>query len=331
MRGGFARARHAGVQTRPSRASSAPARQAGTARPVRGCCTSGPSASFQARSARERNAGVKRPVACDLRDALLGSRAEHREPQPAVGGEGLLRARSSRRRLGRCPRADRPRRRWRRSARAHLPLPRVAAQAPSRRWRSRCGPTRRHPPGPRRSAASAASSSSAPGALPGSAFTTIGSPRNGASRGHGCELLRELAEGKMQRATLDETEGGRVPEGGRTAVAERHLVALGRREQLAEPRPDLADKILDRSLPVRGAHDRRAVGDQSGKRLKPHLRRPTAKAPVGGFQLAWDYKLGAALSDSVASSGHPRGMSVEEGCPGARRRMPRRSPVVNST
>jgi hypothetical protein len=47
------------------------------------------------------------------------------------------------------------------------------------------------------------------------------------------ELARELAEGQVQRAVAHEGEGGGVPEGRRAAVAERHLVALGQREEVA--------------------------------------------------------------------------------------------------
>ena len=49
------------------------------------------------------------------------------------------------------------------------------------------------------------------------------------------ELLRELAVGEVQGALAHEPGGGGVPEGGRAAVAERDLVAVGQAEELAEP------------------------------------------------------------------------------------------------
>jgi hypothetical protein len=78
----------------------------------------------------------------------------------------------------------------------------------------------------------AAPTAAGSGASPGSAETITGSFRNGAPAGHRGELLGELAVGQVQRAALDQAERGRVPEGGRAAVAERDLIALGCAEQL---------------------------------------------------------------------------------------------------
>ncbi len=49
------------------------------------------------------------------------------------------------------------------------------------------------------------------------------------------ELLRELAVGEVQGALTHQPGTGGVPEGGRAAVAESDLVAVGQGEKLAEP------------------------------------------------------------------------------------------------
>ena len=59
----------------------------------------------------------------------------------------------------------------------------------------------------------------------------------------GRELGRELAVGQVQRALADQAAGGGVPERRRAAVAERDLVAVGQREQLAQAGADLADEL----------------------------------------------------------------------------------------
>ena len=73
------------------------------------------------------------------------------------------------------------------------------------------------------------------------------------------ELRGELAVRAERGAVADEADRGGVPEGRRPTVAQDDLVAVGQVEQLGEPRADLADESLDRSLPVGSAHDRRAV------------------------------------------------------------------------
>ena len=55
------------------------------------------------------------------------------------------------------------------------------------------------------------------------------------------ELGAELAVGQVQRALVDQAEGGGVPERGGPAVAEHHLVSVGHREQLAQPGANPAD------------------------------------------------------------------------------------------
>ena len=114
------------------------------------------------------------------------------------------------------------------------------------------------------------------------------------------ELLRELAVGEVQGALAHQPGGGGVPEGGRAAVAERDLVAVGQREELAEAGADAADQVADRRLAVRGAHQRRLLGEL-GERLGAHLRGPAAEAAVGGLQLGGD--LGGGRGRSSAATG----------------------------
>ena len=52
------------------------------------------------------------------------------------------------------------------------------------------------------------------------------------------ELRGELAVGEVQRPLAHQAARGRIPERGRAAVAERDLVAVGQREQLAQPGAD---------------------------------------------------------------------------------------------
>ena len=85
----------------------------------------------------------------DLADPLLRRRAHQREPQPAVGGEALLRREVVDVGVLRVHRAGRRRPTWRRSGPARR---RRARRRPSRRSRSRCAPTRRRRPTGRRSA-----------------------------------------------------------------------------------------------------------------------------------------------------------------------------------
>ena len=132
-------------------------------------------------------------------DPLLRGRAEQRQPQPAVGARSTSAARSSRRRPAETS-TGRP------------PAPEVASISDERV--ARAGRAAR--PGtitPVEVSLCAQASTSAPavarparptpagsGASPGSAAITIGSSRNGAPVRDRRELLRELAEGEVQRA-----------------------------------------------------------------------------------------------------------------------------------
>ena len=56
--------------------------------------------------------------------------------------------------------------------------------------------------------------------------------------GDGGELRRELADHEMGAPAFDEAERRRIPEQRRAAVADQHLVAIGKREQVGEPGAD---------------------------------------------------------------------------------------------
>ena len=109
------------------------------------------------------------------------------------------------------------------------------------------------------------------------------------------ELRTELAVGQMQRALVDQPERRGVPERRRAAVAEDDLVAVGQREQLAQPVADAADEVLHRRLPVRGS-EHIACGGQRLQLLRPHLGRPAAEASVVGFEVGGNCQFGHAPS-----------------------------------
>ena len=102
------------------------------------------------------------------------------------------------------------------------------------------------------------------------------------------ELRRELAEHEVLAALLDEPERGDVPEHRRAAVAEHDLPAVGQAEQVGQPGAHGADELLDRRLAVRRAHHasarRRATASScSGRTLDgPQPKRPSAGQQVRG-------------------------------------------------
>ena len=86
-----ARALDAPVEPALDRASTRSGRPAAAASPPRACCRSGPCGSSRAPVAA-RGSGLPAPVgAVELRDPLDRGGAEQREPDAAVGAEGLLR------------------------------------------------------------------------------------------------------------------------------------------------------------------------------------------------------------------------------------------------
>ena len=163
----------------------------------------------------------------DLLDALDRGRAEQREPEAAVGGEALLRRevvgiglrgveRQAAGAGGRVDQDERVAAVGGRSTGDHHAGRRLVV-----RPADRVGAGDRRPAAARRRAP--------PPGSPG---------RRGRAplRGDVGELAAELAERQVQRAIADERQRGRVPEGGRAAVAERDLVAVGRAEQLRRRR-----------------------------------------------------------------------------------------------
>ena len=106
---------HAG-RGRPGRSSSPAARPSGRAWRPTGCCRSGSCAELSIAVGRSKNAGMWRSVAGDLLGAGQRLGRHQRDPQPAVGGEALLRREVVGVDLGRGRPAGRRRRRWRRRA-----------------------------------------------------------------------------------------------------------------------------------------------------------------------------------------------------------------------
>ena len=115
-----------------------------------------------------------------------------------------------------------------------------------------------------------------------------------------------------------EPEGGGVPEGGRPAVAEGDLVALGQREELAQAGADAADDGLDGAWRCEVPMIAGALAGQVGELLGADLRRAAAEAPVGGLELRGDLE---RRGGGVHGRGSPR--SGGDGtCPGVRRLHP---------
>ena len=113
-------------------------------------------------------------------------------------------------------------------------------------------------------------------------------PRRLGGRG---ELAAELAEHEVLAAVLDEAERRGIPERRRSAVADDHLVAVGRAEQLGQVRPDVADQVLHGRLAVRGAEHR---GPASHERLElraAHLRGAAAETSVDGQEVGRDHEV----------------------------------------
>ena len=129
------------------------------------------------------------------------------------------------------------------------------------------------------------------GALPGSALMMIGSPTNGFLATDGRELGAEFAVAQVQRPLVDQPERRGIPERRRPAVAQHHLVAVGHREELAQPVAHPADQIFHRRLPVRRAEKRGGAGGKSLQLFGSDLRRAGSKASVAGFDVVGDREL----------------------------------------
>ncbi len=264
----------------------------------------------------DRNSGIQRSEACSARDPLLRRRAEQRDPQAAVGGEALLR----REVVG----VD---------LRDVDGQPAGAGRGVDRDERvggaGRAKHRRHHAGGglvvsPRDQVGPLGLDPRRVGRVAGVGRDDDGICEERSAGGDGGELLRELAESQVQRAALDEAERRGVPERCRAAVAERYLIALGQREQLAQPAADLSDERLDGLLAMRGAHQRAALCRQPRDRRGTHLRWPAAEAPVSRLQLSWDDQLLLRCLRARRHRGSSLGLTRRQSsylrCPGARRK-----------
>ena len=160
------------------------------------------------------------------------------------------------------------------------------------------------------------------GASPGSAVTTIGSRRNGAPAVTVANFWENSPKARCSCALADEPGGGGVPEGGGPAVAERDLVAVGEREELAQAGTHPADEALHRGLAMRGAHQGGARAGEMGQLLGADLRRAAAEAPVGGPDGGRDLKRsggGVHRAWTVANARSPAGRGGSRRSAGRRR------------
>ena len=116
----------------------------------------------------------------------------------------------------------------------------------------------------------------------------LGLAEVGRGRRRGGELGRELTEGQVLAALVDEPEGEGVPEHRGAAVAEDDLVAVGQAEELGEAVAQRADHEADAALSVTGAEVGGGGGGEGGDGLGTDLGRAAAEAAVGGQQLGGD-------------------------------------------
>ena len=123
---------------------------------------------------------------------------------------------------------------------------------------------------------------------PGSVSQTCGSSRCGAARDAAANFDENSPITKCVLCRSIEAEHGRIPEQRRAAVAEQHLVSVGKRKQFRQP---VADPVHHRTHAVlamaRAEKTARGVGE-CGDRLVANLRRTGAEAPVGRSELGGD-------------------------------------------
>ena len=231
----------------------------------------------------ERQEGRDPPIAAgDLGDPLLGRRTQQREPQAAVGGEALLR-----REVVRVGAAGVERQSAGARRRVDDDERVVGAGGPAHR-NHHAG--RRLVVRPGDDVGPRIGGRSGRVARLGRHDDRVGEERRLGRRLR--ELRGELPVGEVQRAVAHEAERGRVPECGRAAVAERHLVAVREREQLAQPFAHARDELLHRRLAVGRAEHRAALGGEPRQRLGTHLGRPAAEAAVERLQVVGDHQFG---------------------------------------
>ena len=116
-------------------------------------------------------------------------------------------------------------------------------------------------------------------------------------RSGGCglgKLRRELAEGEVLAATIDEAKRGDVPEHRGATVAEHDLVTVGKGEHFGQTIAQSAHHVLDGVLTVAGAEVVAACFCKGGNGLGANLRGATTKAAVGGKEIGGDGDGGCA-------------------------------------
>src|SRR5699024_284778 len=227
--------------------------------------------------------------------ALDRGRREQRDPQPTLGGEGLLRGEVVGVRLGyvHCHSAGR-----RGGVDQHQLIGSGALRPTDRRHHAGRGLVVR--PGVDIDAFATHRCGQAPGL--GAHDVRLG--EMGSGRGLGGELLRELPEHQVLGARADQAERRDVPERGGATIAQDHLVSLGQGEHLGQAGADARDQLLDRGLTVGGPHD---GATESGQHL--HLRIPDARGArpetaVTGQQLGRNGQGADGLGTGGASIGH---------------------------
>ena len=198
------------------------------------------------------------------------------------------------------------------------------------RSRSRCAPTRSRRRRPRRPTRRRPGSGASPGG--GLRRSRVGQERRpSGARSRTCARTRRRSGAARARAST-QAEGGGVPEGRGTAVAERHLVALGEANSSRSP-PGRADQARDRLLAMGGAHHRRARrrrgarsaagGPSTGPQPKRPSRGLSARESHTHCCSVWGWSLGS----SVLPCRRMWSWRVPRRAASCRRRFP----VVNST
>ena len=115
------------------------------------------------------------------------------------------------------------------------------------------------------------------------------------------ELRGELTEGEMLASSIDEAEGGDIPEHGGATVAEHDFVAVGKGKHFGQPIAQAAHHVLDGVLAMAGAEVVAARFSKGGNGLGANLRGATTEAAVGGKEIGGDGNGGWAHLSIVAS------------------------------
>ena len=114
------------------------------------------------------------------------------------------------------------------------------------------------------------------------------------------ELRGELTEGEMLASSIDQAEGGDIPEHGGATVAEHDFVAIGEGKHFGQPIAQAAHHVLDGVLSVAGAEVLATGRSQCCNGLGANLRGATTKAAVGGKEIGGDGDGGCAHLSIVA-------------------------------